>query len=41
MEIFTTCAHMICNMEELEKVSAPLPWPLAGVLGAAAMLLMQ
>lgn len=20
MEIFTTCAHMICNMEELEKV---------------------
>ena len=24
VEIFTTCAHMICNMEELEKVSEPL-----------------
>lgn len=24
VEIFTTCAHMICNMEELEKVREPL-----------------
>lgn len=23
VEIFTTCAHMICNMEELEKVREP------------------
>lgn len=23
VEIFTACAHMICNMEELEKVSGP------------------
>lgn len=29
VEIFTTCAHMICNMEELEKVSGPLPGQLA------------
>lgn len=29
VEIFTTCAHMVCNMEELEKVSAPPPRSLA------------
>lgn len=36
VEIFTTCAHMICNMEELEKVRAP--WAhLAPIVGSSAL----